>query len=253
MKEVYSEELMVLSSIQLFGADPNYIKPELFGTGFILNHRENFYFISVFHNIKYRDLAIYLETNLPPENGTVPLIPIGGFMYFDLLKVAEDANASELVAELEKGGERIDITFAKLDKLPELLQPEMNFTFMKIEKGGKVYLKSESITEPNKSETYGFYGKIKHEYDGVYLKMTPTLKNNLTYHNKSDKFYRFKAPKLIQSKEEYEGCSGAPILDSNGGLVGVACKIKTKTKLVYGFSIKECLRLLNISIDSNQI
>ena len=253
MKDIYAEELMVLSSIQLFGADPNHIKPELFGTGFILNHREKFYFVSVFHNIKYRDLAIYLETNLPPENGTVPLVPIGGFVYFDLLKVAKDAKANELVAELEKGGERIDITFAKLEKLPELLQPEMDFKFMKIEKDGKMYLKSESIGEPNKSETYGFFGKIKHKYDGVYLKMTPTLKNNLKYHNTSKEFYRFKAPQLIKTKDEYEGCSGAPILDSNGRLVGLACKVKTGSLLVYGFSMKECLRLLDISIDTKQI
>ncbi|PTX43438.1 hypothetical protein C8P64_1966 [Christiangramia gaetbulicola] len=253
MEDIYAEDLMILSSIQIFAANPDHIKPEVFGTGFILKHRDNFYLITVFHNIQYRDLSIFLETNLPPEDNTVPLVPVGNFLFFDLLKVSKDSNFEELSNLIENGGHRLDIAFSKLEKLPNLIQPGIDFGFTKVDRRSKLYLTSDSITDPDKNERYGFYGKINHRYDNYFLRMEPTLKLNLKYHHTRKEFHKFIAPEVISSKNDYEGCSGAPILDSQGRLVALACQIASGTKLVYGFSIQECLKLLDMSIDAKQI
>ena len=63
----------------------------------------------------------------------------------------------------------------------------------------------------------------------------------------------FLAPNIIINKDEYQGCSGAPIFDSDGYLTAVVCQIVTNTKIVMGFSIQECISLLNIAIDTNLI
>ncbi|GAA6765729.1 hypothetical protein AAFH68_16670 [Flavobacterium sp. CGRL1] len=81
------------------------------------------------------------------------------------------------------------------------------------------------------------------------LRMTPTLKNNLKYQGSDKHFHRFLTPKIITSKEDYQGCSGAPIIDNEGKFVGLACKLKENTKLLYGFSAKQFMNLLQISIE----
>lgn len=159
MKEMFVEELMVLSSIQLFMANPNYIRPEAFGTGCIVKYKEEFYLLSVFHVIKHDDLNMFLETNMEPDKNSVPVIPVGNFMFFDLLKINEHTNSEELLKLIDEGGERLDITFAKLENLPPLIQPEIDFGFMKIEKGSKVYLNLDCIAEPLKEDVYGFLVK----------------------------------------------------------------------------------------------
>lgn len=253
MKEMFVEELMVLSSIQLFMANPDYIRPEAFGTGCIVKYREEFYLLSVFHVIKHDDLNMFLETNMEPDKNSVPVIPVGNFMFFDLLKIHKHANSEELLKLIDEGGERLDITFAKLENLPPLLQPEIDFGFMKIEKGSKVYLNLDCIVEPTREEVYGFFGKINHTYNGLYLSMQPTIKNDLKYQSSNKLFHKFLAPEIIKSKSDYEGCSGAPILDSEGRLVALACKVVEGTKLIYGFSIQECIKLLNIAIETKQV
>jgi hypothetical protein len=63
----------------------------------------------------------------------------------------------------------------------------------------------------------------------------------------------FLAPEVIKHKDDYRGCSGAPILDSEGQIVALACKIVENTKVVYGFSIQECMKLIKMTIDTNQL
>jgi len=60
----------------------------------------------------------------------------------------------------------------------------------------------------------------------------------------------FLAPEIITDKENYEGCSGAPILDSQGRIVALACAVLTNSKVIYGFSIQECKKLLDYALQT---
>ena len=85
------------------------------------------------------------------------------------------------------------------------------------------------------------------------LKMENTLKHNLKFHGTLKNFHLFLSPSLIVNKNDYAGCSGAPILSEDGKLVALACMVKVNTKLIYGFSIYECIKLLNIAIDTGML
>lgn len=255
MSEYSSEELSILSSIQLFMANPKHLKPEVFGSGCIINYKNSQYLLSVFHNIKYEEMQLLIETNWPPDGKTTPVIPLGNFVHFDLLQFAGDADAKELLELIEKGGEKLDITFAKIQSLqaPGPLQEKLVIDEFSFERSPKLALNFENISEPKHDELYSFFGNIKHEYQDIYLSKTPTLKRKLTYRSSSKGFHKFQAPKKISSADEYEGCSGAPILDSEGRLVALACKVAVGTNLIYGFPISECKKLLDMAIDANQI
>lgn len=247
-----AEELIVKSSIQIYQADKDILKPEGFGSGFIAKYLDQTFLKSVSHVTNNDGLATFLETNLPTQDRTTPLKPIGGLIYYDLLKVTEGMDLSNFENLIENNGERIDITFAKLKEQFELKQPAMDFGYFKVEEGDKVMLNLDNAAVPNKENIYGFYGKVRPNYEGPNLKMTPTLKNGLKFHRTNGYFHMFLAPKIIRDKDDYCGCSGAPILDSDGRIVALACKIVVNSKIVYGFSIQECMKLIKITADANQ-
>lgn len=247
------EELMVRSSIQLFLADPNLPKPVAFGSGCLIMHRERQFLISVAHVTNLDGLITHLETNLPSSEEGTPIQPIGGLCYFDLLKITSNMNANEFETLLEKSGEPLDITFTEIKQPLTLIQPELDFGAFKVEEGYKVILSFDDLAVPDKDKTYGFYGKVRHGYSGKYLKMQPTLKNNLKFHRTHGHFHMFLAPDIITDVEDYEGCSGAPILDSEGRIVALACKIMKESKIIYGFSIQECKKLLNVALDTGML
>lgn len=246
------EELTVRTSVQIFQADKNVLKPVGFGTGCIVKYLGHTFLLSVSHVTNNDGLTTFLETNLPPENKTTPLKPIGGFVWYDTLKVKNGMDLTDFES-LITNGERIDVTFSKLIDSFELKQPSMDFGYFKVEESDKLMLDLEYATVPDKDKTYSFYGKIRSEYQGKYLKMTPTFKNGLKFHKTNGYFHRFLAPQIITDKDDYEGCSGAPILDSEGRIVALACKVATNTKIVYGFSIQECMKLIKLAIDTNQL
>ena len=154
---------------------------------------------------------------------------------------------------IEENGERIDLTFSKINEPLDLRQPAMDFDSFKIEASQKIILHLESATIPNKEKEYGFYGKVKPKYSGIHLIMTPTLKHSLKYHRTNGYFHMFLAPEIIKSADDYRGCSGAPIIDSEGKIVALACKVVEGSKIIYGFSIQECMKLIDLAIDANQL
>jgi hypothetical protein len=247
------EELLVKSSIQIYQANKDILKPEGFGSGFIAKYLGYTFLVSVSHVTNDDGLTTFLETNLPPQDRTTPLQPIGGLIYYDLFKVTEGMNLKNFENLIENNGERIDVTFAKLNGQFELKQPAIDFGYFKVTEGEKVILDLDYATIPNKADVYGFYGKVRPIYEGIYLKMTPTLKNGLKFHRTNGYFHMFLAPEIIKDKEDYRGCSGAPILDSDGRIVALACKIVENTKIVYGFSIQECMKLIKITAGANQL
>lgn len=83
--------------------------------------------------------------------------------------------------------------------------------------------------------------------------MENTLKHNLKFHRTTKHFHVFLAEEIITDAMNYKGCSGAPIIDSDGILVGLVSKIVVPSKLVYGFSIQECIKLLDIAMDTGML
>lgn len=170
-------ELMVRSSIQILLADKENPKPEAFGSGCILEHRERFFLVSVRHVTDIEGLTTFLETNLPADKKGAWIKPIGGLCYFDLFKVSDATSINEF-DDLLQNGQRLDITFAEIKENMELIQNELDFGAFKVEAGHKVIIDSRDIGTPTREENYGFHGRIKHEYEGFSLKMQNTVKYN---------------------------------------------------------------------------
>jgi hypothetical protein len=246
-------ELIVRSSIQVFLANPQYLKPEVFGSCCLISYQDRLFFISVSHVTDFEGLATLMETTLPFDERGPILKTVGGICYFDLINMKKDLISVEEFEKVLQTGKRLDISFAEIKDPVTLLQPEMDFGAFKVHANNKAILHMDEIAEPQKEERYGFYGKVKPEYFGKGLKMTSTLKHNLKFHRTNKDFHIFLAPEVIKDSLDYEGCSGAPILDSNGKLVALACAIRTGTRIIYGFPITEGKKLLDYALQMGML
>jgi len=112
----------------------------------------------------------------------------------------------------------------------------MDFKAFKVEASTKLPLYMEDATMPTQGERYVFlYGQAQLQRNTA--SMVPTLKHSLKFHRTKGDFYTFLAPQIISDSEDYEGCSGSTILDSQCRIVALACAMHTGTRIIYGFPI----------------
>lgn len=77
--------------------------------------------------------------------------------------------------------------------------------------------------------------------------------NNLKYKGEDDDYYIFSLPNNNYEHSNFQGTSGAPILDSNGKLVSlVACGGPSKDSnewIIYGFNLAKYKAMIDIECD----
>lgn len=244
-----AEELAIRTSLQLVVLDNN-SAPVSFGSGFIVMYNGRHFLLSVAHVTDMGQYKIAIELGLPTDERGVTLKPIGGFYHFEAFSIGEPTLLRE-IDDLFKNGERLDVSFAELTVDFPLIQQELDFGAFKVEEGGKAILEIENIIQPTKDKKYCFFGRIKHKPTGIVkdnlpqIKMENALKYGLEYLSSNKQFHRFLAREIISDSIEYQGCSGAPILDENGFVVAIACAVRPNSRIIYGFPIGWCLELVD--------
>lgn len=118
----------------------------------------------------------------------------------------------------------------------------------------EVYKANELATdlelEPNKESTYAFYGQTKTKLN-IPLKKVLNEEmriSGIKYWKTVGDFYYFNLPSTIKSEEEYQGCSGAPILDQEGRLVSLVASGYVGTNILLGVNLKMYQVLADIEI-----
>ncbi|WP_160144180.1 hypothetical protein [Chryseolinea soli] len=176
--------------------------------------------------------------------------------YFDAYYLPTDLKDVE-IKEIEDFNlifdETLDITFCELKTIPPILQPAWDFGAFKIEGGSKAVLNLNDAGVPDASLVHGFCGRIRHDLRDIRLISRPTLHLDLKFQGTFGRFHLFSSPKVITDVDDYRGCSGAPILDETGKLVGLVQSVVSNTTSVYAFSIDECRRLIDIAIATNML
>ena len=101
--------------------------------------------------------------------------------------------------------------------------------------------------QPKKKEEYGFAGQVIPEFVGNALFSEHKLYTGLKYVGDEDDYYKFELPDKHPGHEYFEGCSGAPIIDTQGRVVALVCKGDIPTNIVYGVSLKKYQIVLDVT------
>ena len=248
--------LIVKASYPLYVVDPETIEPDSFGSGCIVNYQERSFLLSVRHVIDQRDKIVCIQTNQPPKEGLQSILHhVGPLCYFDEYRLPENIHDMEFqkLEELQKKSDiesDLDIAFCEIKDNVECIQPEWHFGEFRIHRGHKIHLNLDLADDPCESRIYGFSGTVRSQVEPAVIRSEPTLKFGLNYQCTVGKYHLFRAPDIIRDPSDYRGCSGAPILEDTGKLIGLVTSINKCSGMIFGFSILECKNLLDRSLES---
>lgn len=101
----------------------------------------------------------------------------------------------------------------------------------------------DEIVEPNISDAYFFGGNIHPSIDEYNKRINSEYQfTPCDYLGECSKggnscYYEFELPWIIESPDQLEGCSGAPIFDSEGRLISLLCGGEVGTNRIYGLNL----------------
>jgi hypothetical protein len=248
--------LIAKASQHIIMCRPSDMEPQGFGSGCIIQYKGRRFLLSVAHVTDVDGLATCIETGLPATDLQTPLYSVGSMCYFDTYTVPQNIKELEIkkFEDLDINfDETLDITFCELKEEFPILQPEWDFGAYKIDRGPKVYLNFDDAGLPDRDKLHGLCGRVRHDFQGIRMISKPTLKLDLEFVGTYGRFHLFKTPEEISDADDYRGCSGAPILDETGKLVGLAQSVIEGSNSIFAFSIDECKKLLDLAIETELV
>lgn len=168
-----------------------------------------------------------IQVRYDPANGTL-IKPLGSMCFlksFDVnTKISNDIDFSyvEIPPDIEPSSQEIDAVSGSILSEKKRLTSTVDFD-----------------KKPDKNELYGFSGQILPALTEDSLITELRIYTGLKYIGDEDDYYVFELPFNHPGHEHFQGCSGAPIIDSKGKVVALVCKGDIPTNRIYGVSLKK--------------
>ncbi|WP_018948433.1 hypothetical protein [Thioalkalivibrio sp. ALMg11] len=216
---------LLLSSIPLRKIDGNG-NPVGIASGCLIDYLGVRIILSVFHATK-RDGNWAIEVGYEAGKGTQLYKP-GGFHHLGKMKLGDteiaevDFSYREVAGDLLSYFQEIVPPGAiKRQALREVFQPDFDIA-------------------PGAEEMYGFAGQVLPEFHEpsslvTEMRVYPGLK----YVGTEGDYHVFELPVPHPGHEHFQGCSGAPILDTQGNPVALVCSGDTDRNVILGISLKQ--------------
>ena len=117
----------------------------------------------------------------------------------------------------------------------------------------KHILESDLATQPNIGEEYGFWGCTRQNYNFFNLRVVPKLETAMQFQEIRDNLLFFKTANPYKTFKDYQGCSGAPILDSSGRLVSLVVEGDKKKTGILGLPLYSLRPILDVELQQSQM
>jgi hypothetical protein len=93
---------------------------------------------------------------------------------------------------------------------------------------------------PDDNYRYGFYGQTRIIKDDIqqYVLARHSIELDMQYLGIADDMYKFRLNREHPGHIYYQGCSGAPIIDSDGNVVALVVQGDSSENVIYGIALK---------------
>ncbi len=235
-------ELTVRSCIHLVSGIPHLFSEPILGSGVIVQYQKRCFIISAAHFTRKEGRSVGILTGR--HNGTESEIyELGEFSYMQHLQFEDEPDAEDLQMVLDNpnAGSRLDISFREIAVPENLIQEERGFNLIEIgeirvERGSKCFLVIDDEIVIGRDELYSFFGRIRPVLNDGILNFEEKLYWGLQITNVTQHFIQFDLGQPIGDYNRFKGCSGAPILDSQGRFVAILTHgSELNQNTIYGF------------------
>ncbi|WP_291583780.1 hypothetical protein [Bacteroides sp.] len=257
-------ELLSRTRFQVLTYEPgtNYELPSGVGSGFMISYKDKQFFVTADHVMhcddygkiqerqwKDYDLAI-LNNVINLDKNNVPksmITPLTGFFYFEKADIRYP----------QKGIKPFDVTFMIMSEEQKAYPyktcsiPLADGNMLPAD-SDKIVIPSTTFVSAKTDQTYSVLGRIKFSMkkvnaDNTLLNSEFTLKEGLRFLRKEGDFYILQTDSIV-IYEEWAGLSGSPVLDVEGGLLGIACSVVPGGNEIYVLDIHKLLPLMDVAI-----
>jgi hypothetical protein len=256
-------EVLAKTSYQIQITEPSnkeLDKPIAFGSGFLVNYKEELIFITADHNVHLDDYELNERTGVDnivsifnnisnKDDFSTLLTPISPFYYMEGFDISKPEDKPEL----------FDVAICILNKtkikapfLTEQIKNANDEILVKAHEPKFTFVE-EQFVEPNLADNYFIYGKIKPEFKTVFLLRTDTLKENISFVQKTGDYLLFNTSETIIDIKDWSGLSGSAVLNQEGKCVGVLCSVNEGTKSIWIKPMEKVKLLMDVAILQEQI
>jgi len=259
------------NSYQIVGREKGHEQktfPDVFGCGFVLEHKDQFIFITADHVIHKADSEAGERTGKEynyeiicnkntTQNGVIETIcqPIGGFISFDKYDFGKYLRGEEelevaLIPDIQ------DYAFAEFNQIwfEEMFTHELLFDGVTLVKEGilKIYIPDNSFAKPDREHKYFVIGTIPNKFDGIKWQRANALHQGLTFIGEEQGLYKFANPLPIVEKE-WSGLSGSAFYDDRKCLVGMLVRAVDGDNFVWVIPINTIVTMIDQMIQIKQL
>jgi len=237
-----------VSSVHLVRLGAESLPGEI-ASGLLIDYNGSRHLCTVAHALKDGPISLQIEWN--------PALRTTSTRLLNLMPIVSKQITCPSAIE-DKAWAELDFAYCKIS-FPEipLYQELDNETLsgkIRSSQPCKIYKETE-IADPNLDVEYGFFGQTQPKYEehqilpddvkyfGTALQPCYPLK----FIGEDGDFYVFRLPEPHPGHKYFEGCSGAPIVDTDGNVVALLCKGNIDQSIIYGFPIKKFEIVLRIS------
>lgn len=208
------------------GVPPNYLNPIL-ASGVIVQYKNRFFICTAEHFTNKEGYSVGIFTGRRKGQES-EIVELGEFSYIEAYNFEETPDAEDLIEVLgnPKSGEFLDLAFKEISRPENLVQDEREFNLNSIGKitvaaGGKILPIIDDDYEISKEEVCSFYGRIRPKFEDGILHFQEALYWNLPVTNINDHFFELDLGEPVRDFTRFRGCSGAPIIDTRGRVIGL--------------------------------
>lgn len=230
------------------------------GSGFMLDYKGEVLFVTADHVVNTHDNGVrkvdrntFIQTNNIANNEQgqfyVELITLSGIVFCTHFKV--DLNTGN-VTELPL----FDGAFVLLNdfqKKAKYITNECTINEAMVKTGeNKLRLDASCISVADKNDDYFVFGRVRFEYDqadnGQFLLRSRFISHDgLKYVRDDGNYYVLKYAQRVVV-DDWKGLSGSPVLNHEGGLIGIACAVSSVSDEVWVKKIQCMLPLFDAEI-----
>ncbi len=238
---------IIKSTVHIVISDPKTLMPKGLGSGCIVKYNDKELLLTVAH-VTDIQAATCIVTGQPPVLNHTPMYSVGGMWFLDKFDITK---YEDQIEELKKNPTRIedrdfgqiDFSFATLKHKINYKQTEIKFSDFTIPSGDKLVITTNLTETPTNENTYGFFGRIKakliNSNPQLVLASQEVFYGGLKFIRKVGHYYEFQLPNTINSNTDFQGTSGAPIMDTNGTLVSLITHGYEGANKIYGIALAD--------------
>lgn len=238
----------ILSTIPVNSIDSKTHKPCSMGSGCFVNYKGHLIFLTVLHAVEVKtDILHGIVVDYDSEKCRTVLYEVNDF---------------SICAMGDLRTKEVDIIDFAMKKFSTPMPP-CKFLINKnhigeFEKIDRIPLTSDLSVAPTTNEKYGFCGLIKGsliETETV-LRLYSTLAyyDNLRYLKSENSYHIFVLENKNYSHKDFQGTSGAPIIDSKGNLVSLVMSghqspNNSNEWIIYGVNLSKFSTVIDVTCD----